>query len=179
MNKMLKWAAIAAVINAIIVIPGFILGFLTGYLKDNLPVKIITLLLLIIGLIAGLLVLNGYFILSKKLKLKFLHTMTLIGVVFTVVLTGVDFLLVLIPSVGLSTLTLWLLVMIGLVEILFGISIFKLKKKLGRLPLATGILYIVSGALYATLFLAVMGPLIGLATSILEVILLSKAAKKF
>jgi len=176
---MLKWAAIAAIINAIIVIPGFVLGFLTGYLQDNAAVKIITLIILPIALIAGLLVLNGYFILSKKFKLNFLKIMTLITVVFTVVLTVLDIFLILQPSAALSKLTLVLLVLLGVEEILFGISIFKLKKKISRLPVALGVLYIISGAFFMTVVLAAISPIIGLVTCILEAILFSRAAKKF
>jgi len=66
----------------------------------------------------------------------------------------------------------------GIIMIFFGIGILRLKSHLGNLPMATGILEIITGVCFSTFFLSAIGLLILLPLELLELLLLYKVVSK-
>ena len=62
--------------------------------------------------------------------------------------------------------------------IIFGVGILRLKTHLGDLSKATGILEIITGICFATVFLSVIGLIALLPLELLELLLLYKASSK-
>tara|TARA_B110000263_G_scaffold158353_1_gene137610 strand:- start:15227 stop:15463 length:237 start_codon:yes stop_codon:yes gene_type:complete len=66
----------------------------------------------------------------------------------------------------------------GIIMIIFGVGILRLKTHLGDLSKATGILEIITGICFATVFLSGIGILALLPLELLELLLLYKVVSK-
>ena len=66
----------------------------------------------------------------------------------------------------------------GGLQLVFGIGLLQLKNKLGQLAQVSGILEIVVGASLATVIFVYLGVFLSIPAIIIEVILLSRLAKK-
>ena len=66
----------------------------------------------------------------------------------------------------------------GIIMIFFGVGILRLKSHLGDLPMATGILEIITGICFATVFLSAFGLIILIPLELLEILLLYKVVSK-
>ena len=66
----------------------------------------------------------------------------------------------------------------GIIMIFFGVGILRLKSHLGDLPMATGILEIITGICFATVFLSAFGLIILIPLELLEILLLYKVISK-
>ena len=131
----LKLVAWAAIVNAILIVPLFIVGFLIGFLTaqgkavpNSLPVA--SAVLTILGTITAVLILLGFLQVANKTKKVFLKNMSYVAIV-AVVLLGVY---AVASSLQLALFMKWAivtLVMIGVVNILFGMAAcFSLKNNL-------------------------------------------------
>ena len=66
----------------------------------------------------------------------------------------------------------------GVIMIFFGVGLYRLKSHLGNLPKITGILEIITGVCFATVFLSVFGLIFLTPLELLELLLLYKVATK-
>jgi transcriptional regulator with XRE-family HTH domain len=66
----------------------------------------------------------------------------------------------------------------GVIMIFFGVGLLRLKSHLGNLPKITGILEIITGVCFATVFLSVFGLIFLIPLELLELLLLYKVASK-
>ena len=66
----------------------------------------------------------------------------------------------------------------GFIMIFFGVGILRLKSNLGNLPKLAGILEILTGVCFATVFLSVFGLIFLIPLELLELLLLYKVASK-
>jgi len=66
----------------------------------------------------------------------------------------------------------------GIIMIFFGVGILRLKSHLGDLPMVTGILEIITGICFATVFLSAFGLIILIPLELLEILLLYKVVSK-
>ena len=66
----------------------------------------------------------------------------------------------------------------GIIMIFFGVGLLRLKSHLGNLPKITGILEIITGVFFATVFLSVFGLIFLIPLELLELLLLYKVASK-
>ena len=66
----------------------------------------------------------------------------------------------------------------GVIMIFFGVGLYRLKSHLGNLPKITGILEIITGVCFATVFLSVFGLIFLIPLELLELLLLYKVASK-
>jgi len=185
-TKIFKWAAIGAIINIVILIPSFIFGALLVSQQQNPYVQMATFALLFIGIIAGLFILYGYFKLAKALRLKFLKIMVIISFAFVIILSLLDLVLIFLMSETIITALSFTLLIFSLIELIFGISVLKLKEKFKGIAVALGIVYViygavklVQGAFFNSDILSIFSLIIGIAISILEAILFFRAAKSF
>lgn len=185
-TKIFKWAAIGAIINIVILIPSFIFGALLVSQQQNPYIQMATFALLFIGIIAGLIILYGYFKLAKALKLKFLKIMVIISFAFVIILSLLDLALIFMMSEAIITALSFALLLFSLIELIFGISILKLKEKFKGIATALGIAYLiygatklVQGAFFTSDILSILSLIIGIAISILEAMLFFRAAKSF
>ncbi len=65
----------------------------------------------------------------------------------------------------------------GMIDILFGVSLIKLQKSLGQLPLITGILKICKACFYFTFSFAYVGLIILIPADLLAIVILYKAVE--
>lgn len=70
------------------------------------------------------------------------------------------------------------LLVFGVIQIIFGISLLQLKNKLGTLVQVSGVLEIIIGAFLATIVLAYLGLFLLIPTVIIEIIVIYKLARK-
>ena len=66
----------------------------------------------------------------------------------------------------------------GIIMIFFGVGLLRLKSHLGNLPKITGILEIITGVFFTTVFLSVFGLIFLIPLELLELLLLYKVASK-
>ena len=66
----------------------------------------------------------------------------------------------------------------GFIMIFFGVGILRLKSNLGNLPKLAGVLEILTGVCFATVFLSVFGLIFLIPLELLELLLLYKVASK-
>ena len=66
----------------------------------------------------------------------------------------------------------------GIIMIFFGVGILRLKSNLGNLPKLAGVLEILTGVCFATVFLSVFGLIFLIPLELLELLLLYKVASK-
>ncbi|MBC8494575.1 hypothetical protein H8D36_00295 [archaeon] len=178
MDKRLRFAAWAAVVNAIIIIPTFIIGFIAA-ITDNKALMInATIISSVVFLVTGLLVLYGFYILSNKIKSKFLRVMTYITFGVLIAITVINIVSQFFEPQAWMVVNVILLVIVALTSIFFGIAVLHLKKIANGLATALGVMYIIEGGFILTILLVVLVPLTSLATSILEAILFFKLLKK-
>ena len=179
MNKTLKIASIAAIITAALMIPVFGFAVALDVFKENITIKVITAVLVISGIPLGILILRGYLFLANKNKLDFLKRITTIAIVFLIVVSSLEAMIIFHDITKSTLLNIALLIVMGCIDILFGIAILKLKKKFGKIITGIGVIYIVQGVCMVTVILGLLIPFTGIASSILEAILFFRAAKKY
>ncbi|MBI2208265.1 hypothetical protein HYU50_02115 [Candidatus Woesearchaeota archaeon] len=178
MNKNLNNAAIAGIVAAIFFIPAAIFEYLreADKLTGNLfPVYV---LITIISLGSYLYFMWGFKIIADKTKNKLLGISTYLVIIATIVTYATIFL----PQND-STLTqiifgVVIFILFGALSIPFGIGLLRLKKEFGALATATGVLNIIGGISFITVFLFFIGLLIMVPLIVLEIMLMFKASKK-
>jgi len=171
----LKIPAWSAIISAIILIPSFVMGLLLGAMPENQTIYVLSIIGMIIGVLVAFPLFLGYVRIAKLNKLKFLEVMmyiALIGVVifdiYTILTLKSD-----------SMFGLIFVVMLGIIELISGIALLKLKNVFGGIITAIGVMYIINGIFLASIIFLVLIPLTGIATNILEAIFFFRASKKY
>ncbi len=179
MKNELKIAWIAGIVSLILLIPILILSFVREFSSLSSFLMILYSSLSITDAIASIFFLRGFILIGEKLKNQFLvaisYVMIMIGIIFSIY----DLFLLAYPSLEPKALDFIILFLFGIVSIFFGISLLQLKKKFGAIAKATAILEIITGITLATIFLSFIGLILIIPTTILEIIILYRAAKKY
>ncbi len=176
MNKNLKFSGIAAIVTAVVFLPMFILSFVLGMFPTNSSLLVANLVSMVFGLVLSLLILNGYLILAQKNNLPFLSKITSIMIGLVLFLTIFGAIGIFYTNVIIIIISVVMYIIIGINYLLFGVAVRKLEKYKG-LAKTLGVLYIIEGVLYCTVILFILIPITAIATSIIEAIIFSKAAK--
>jgi hypothetical protein len=171
----LKISAWATIIGAIITIPSFIMGLFLALMPDNQTIYFLSIIVAIIGLLVVLPIFLGYVRIAKLNKLKFLEVMVYISLMAVVIFNLYTFF-----TIGSDSMFgLIFLVLLGIIEIILGIALLKLKNVFGGIITAIGVMYIINGFFYASIIFLIFVPLTGIATLILEAIFFFRASKKY
>ena len=171
----LKLSAWAAIVSVVIIIPGFIIAILKGLHPDDVVAHFLFIVISILELIIFIPIYLGYLKIAKIKKLKFLAVMQSISFVTAILLT-----ILAISTIKLAFLPgLILAISLGIIVIITGVAIFKLKDIFGGIIIAIGVMYIINGVFYISVILTALSPLMGIATLILEAIFFFRASKKF
>ncbi|MBY9010545.1 MAG: hypothetical protein KGD74_11825 [Candidatus Lokiarchaeota archaeon] len=171
----LKISAWAAIIGAIILIPSCVLGLLLETMPENQTIHVLSIIVTAIGLLVAFLIVLGYVRIAKLNKLKFLEIMMYISLIAAVLFN--IYAILTIKSDSMFGLV--FLVLLGIIELITGIAIFKLKNVFGGIITAIGVMYIINGIFFASIIFLLLIPLTGIATCILEAIFFFRASKKY
>ncbi|UCC95408.1 MAG: hypothetical protein JSW40_01320 [Candidatus Omnitrophota bacterium] len=170
-----KVAAWCAIVSAVLCMPYFVLVVLSAATK-NMVLSYASSIIAVVFLPLGICILLGYLKIANILKIPFLKTISYVmfgilalGTLYTVS----DFLHL---NLGVIT-TIVSLIIHGIVIIIFGVAILKLKETFGGLAIGIGVLCIIEGAFFATVILTFLVPLTETAIGILEALLFFKAEK--
>jgi hypothetical protein len=168
MNKILRWSGICAIISAILVVPIFLIEYLLFFMPENTGLKVAQYILLVISLPVSVVVLLGYLIIAEKEKLGMLTRLVWMIITITFITVIFDTLGLFIAAEKLIALGIALTIANGVLAVLFGWNVRKIKKP-GRIPGPLGTTYIIQGASMVTVLpYMIVAPFTGLITSILE-----------
>ncbi len=178
MMKSLRYRAYAGIVGAVLSIPWTYFEFLRGANKLSGNLLYIYYPLLVIEAALYIYFIWGFKIIGDKTKNKLLSISTIISLIlFLLLVFSSPFTSKLSTSVQLivggAT-----LVLVGAISIPLGIGLIRLKEKFGNLARATGILNIITGVCFITVILIFIALLIYIPQTILEIILMFKAAEK-
>lgn len=178
MNKIIKYAAIAGILSLIVAVPvGYfeILRAMDGF-SENLVSSYVFWHL--ISLLLYIIFIWGFKIVGERYQNTLLKTTSYLLILSAVGLAGYSILIVLWPSLDNFFVQLALTIIVGAVNILFGIGLLRLKPQFGSVAKAAGVFGILWGISFLTVILAIVALLLTIPLYILLVLILSRAAKK-
>ncbi|MBT3298284.1 hypothetical protein HN385_05140 [archaeon] len=168
----LKLSAWSAVIAAILVFPSVLIGILYSLFQSN-SMYIIYTVMVLISTMFSLFIMLGYIEIAKLKKLKKLEILmwiyfgvTIIYSIMFTVISDSNLIYAISP-----------LILMGIIAIIAGKEILKLKRYYGSIAKNIGILYIVNGILMVTIILFGLSIFTGFVTLILEAIFFFKVSK--
>ena len=183
MNKQLRTAGIVGIANVILLIPLVIFDLMADKFGGvaGLPAfyLILYIVLSILSTALTIVVLRGFVVIARKLKVRLLEIMSLTLMVFSVLFVFTDLMISLYISAEsfLSLIfTFSMVFILGALSIPYGIGLLKLKK-FGGIATAAGVLNIILGISFATILLAPLGALLIFPSAILEIIILFRASR--
>lgn len=119
----------------------------------------------------------GYFIIAQKKKLLFLKKMSLLGIIYSIISVFIAY-----KFSENILLLIYYLTFGGILFTIFGISLWQLRKQFKGLATALSILTVITSLQFTLVLLApefiILGRLMQIPTTIIEAILLFKAARK-
>ena len=186
LKQIFKTANISAIISAAIMLPAFLFG-IVGKL-GTMSIKILDIIFIIASLIVTFFVMFAYKKYALKHKFNFTKIMAFISIILAFILAIYSILVLFIGTAFFqTTLAMILLILSSVVYIIFGFSLFNLRKKAGELIFALAILYLIIGAVNAAVLLVgfnsffgilfMIIPSFGISISIIEAIFFKKLIK--
>ena len=192
LNEVLNVSFIAGIVY-------FVLGFVEmGYYAtsffdldsqtnwSNLPIKNygsysdngIYIFIKIISIISFSLLMRGFVLVGSYYKNYLVELMAFVMIIMHIIfeiseIVSINFENSLVEFIMISK-----AVTFGVIMIFFGVGLLRLKSHLGNLPKITGILEIITGVCFATVFLSVFGLIFLTPLELLELLLLYKVASK-
>ena len=192
LNEVLNVSFIAGIVY-------FVLGFVEmGYYAtsffdldsqtnwSNLPIKNygsysdngIYIFIKIISIISFSLLMRGFVLVGSYYKNYLVELMAFVMIIMHIIfeiseIVSINFENSLVEFIMISK-----AVTFGVIMIFFGVGLYRLKSHLGNLPKITGILEIITGVCFATVFLSVFGLIFLTPLELLELLLLYKVASK-
>lgn len=174
LTRQLSISWISGIVYFVLGFGEFILDFFRHFQDEMITNNIVYVVLKLVILIAIILFYRG-FILSGKIFNNYLLRITAFILVFiSCIFYGYDVLSLYFGAIDAEIVLGAESITFGIIGILFGISVLRLKNGLGTIATVTGTFEIVTYACLATVFLAALGMLLLTPTIILEVILLYK-----
>ncbi|MBI2129232.1 hypothetical protein HYU07_03245 [Candidatus Woesearchaeota archaeon] len=179
MDKAIKYAAIAGIISIAMTIPMVILEVLKSLKMLTSGWIAAYILTYLISLISYAVFIWGFKVIGEKTQNTLLTISSYLLIISSIFLYGYVILASLLPSFDklLILVSVLYLLIYGVLSLLAGIAVLKLKDRLGSIATATGILNIITGASFLTIILSAIGLLTMMPAYVLEIILLFKASK--
>ncbi|MFW9882331.1 MAG: hypothetical protein ACFFG0_55425 [Candidatus Thorarchaeota archaeon] len=129
--------------------------------------------------ILGVLIFFGYYNLAKRLDLPFLTYMSITVLIFEFSPLILRLFSPFLENSLFGLLSVILSIIVGIIFILFGCAIYKLKNKFGDMIIKLRILYIIMGAFIVTILLGLLYPFLMFVILLFEKKLFKEAAKKY
>jgi len=181
MDKGMRYAGISGILMVFFYTVNVILGVLEsfgGWSENSAALGIV---ISITYLIFAIPFVYGFILLGEKTQNKLLLYSAYMSLVLLIPSTLLLVFFELYPGQELlgGVFSLLFILLAGVIGIVFGAGILKLKKQFGDLATAAGILEIVCSLLYLTVIFYIIGAFLGIITNILELALLLRASKEF
>lgn len=192
LNEVLNVSFIAGIVYFVL---GFVeMGYYTTSFFDldsqtnwsNLPIKNygsysdngIYIFIKIISIISFSLLMRGFVLVGSYYKNYLVELMAFVMIIMHIIfeiseIVSINFENSLVEFIMISK-----AVTFGVIMIFFGVGLLRLKSHLGNLPKITGVLEIITGVCFATVFLSVFGLIFLTPLELLELLLLYKVASK-
>ena len=192
LNEVLNVSFIAGIVY-------FVLGFVEmGYYAtsffdldsqtnwSNLPIKNygsdsgngIYIFIKIISIISFSLLMRGFVLVGSYYKNYLVELMAFVMIIMHIIFEISDIVSINFENSLVEFIMISKAVTFGVIMIFFGVGLYRLKSHLGNLPKITGILEIITGVCFATVFLSVFGLIFLTPLELLELLLLYKVATK-
>ncbi|MCK5476450.1 MAG: hypothetical protein KAI55_00850 [Candidatus Aenigmarchaeota archaeon] len=178
-QKELKIAGYAGIVNLALMIPILAMSFMRIMGSFSNPVIIAYIISSIITIMVAILFFRGFILIGEKLQNQFLVKSSYIIVITTIIFCIYDMLSLGFPFIESELIAIVILFLMGIINIFFGIGIYKLKDKFGNIAIAAGILEIIMGIMYSSILLVFIAIILTIPVVILEIIILFRAADKF
>ncbi|MBI2548785.1 hypothetical protein HYW21_05535 [Candidatus Woesearchaeota archaeon] len=179
MNITLKHSAVAGIITLLTVVPAIIFEVLKSLNKLTGNLVTYYVIILLISFFSYLIFIYGYVLLGIYSKNSLLKIISIISLIFAFILNGFYIVSVYRPELFGLFFSILVLLLFGILEIIFGISVLKLKGLFGGLAKGAGILLIIVGISFLTVILSILGIILLIPAYILGIMILFKASKKF
>ncbi len=175
LHKQLKRSSIAAIIYAALILPMLMIAPIA---TQTVWLKITTIILVVITTMLFICMMRSFCELTIKWKFKFAKIMTRAMIILAIVLGiyNITMIFVRLSSNLLPMILSWLT---GIVFVMFGIGLFRMKRKAGNLIKALSIIFIISGVFNASLVLLILTPSLVISTTVIQAVLFHDLAKKY
>tara|TARA_B110000977_G_scaffold185403_1_gene250183 strand:- start:143 stop:985 length:843 start_codon:yes stop_codon:yes gene_type:complete len=192
LNEVLNVSFIAGIVY-------FVLGFVEmGYYAtsffdldsqtnwSNLPIKNygsdsgngIYIFIKIISIISFSLLMRGFVLVGSYYKNYLVELMAFVMIIMHIIFEISDIVSINFENSLVEFIMISKAVTFGVIMIFFGVGLYRLKSHLGNLPKLAGVLEILTGVCFATVFLSVFGLIFLIPLELLELLLLYKVASK-
>ena len=192
LNEVLNVSFIAGIVYFVL---GFVeMGYYTTSFFDldsqtnwsNLPIKNygsysengIYIFIKIISIISFSLLMRGFVLVGSYYKNYLVELMAFVMIIMHIIFEISDIVSINFENSLVEFIMISKAVTFGVIMIFFGVGLYRLKSHLGNLPKITGILEIITGVCFATVFLSVFGLIFLTPLELLELLLLYKVASK-
>lgn len=165
----------SSIISVIFLIPSAIIGVLATIYKENILLKELSFGMALFGMAFSIAILYGYISLAKQQKLGSLKNMALLNIIFIILTSPIIYFNLFHQSKTSMIFSFLYVIMVGIIYILFGRVLLKLKKFKDIRKI--GILYIVMGAFELSIILLIFSPLLAIAVRIFEAKLFNRLGK--
>ena len=153
---------------------------------SNLPIKNygsysdngIYIFIKIISIISFSLLMRGFVLVGSYYKNYLVELMAFVMIIMHIIFEISDIVSINFENSLVEFIMISKAVTFGVIMIFFGVGLLRLKSHLGNLPKITGILEIITGVCFATVFLSVFGLIFLTPLELLELLLLYKVASK-
>ena len=153
---------------------------------SNLPIKNygsdsgngIYIFIKIISIISFSLLMRGFVLVGSYYKNYLVELMAFVMIIMHIIFEISDIVSINFENSLVEFIMISKAVTFGVIMIFFGVGLYRLKSHLGNLPKITGILEIITGVCFATVFLSVFGLIFLTPLELLELLLLYKVASK-
>lgn len=153
-------------------------GFVSGFNGVPLERSLFLIMLSVLSVIFGVIYTYGFVVIAKKFKLELLKNVSYLLILSLILSLILDFSITADPTSQERVIfTTAMLFITGILGIFWGVGILPLDKKFGQPAKVLGILSIITGAMFATIFLVSLGGLLIVAVNILEIMILFKASR--
>lgn len=167
-KRTFKAAAYGSLLYAILTIPAGIIWILRPSHPDSLLIRPLLILFSVLFIPVVLMAIKGYLMLAKENKYPQLRRYSL--VIFTLICLQPIILVIqyFISITAAQILGIVLAVVFGIIEILLGLNIHKLKETSFQSSKAIGVLYIIKGIIECTIYLIILSPILEIILRIIE-----------
>ena len=153
---------------------------------SNLPIKNygsysdngIYIFIKIISIISFSLLMRGFVLVGSYYKNYLVELMAFVMIIMHIIFEISDIVSINFENSLVEFIMISKAVTFGVIMIFFGVGLLRLKSHLGNLPKITGVLEIITGVCFATVFLSVFGLIFLTPLELLELLLLYKVASK-
>jgi hypothetical protein len=165
MKRIYFWAAVCALITAILIIPAIFIEIFIYLYPESQTLNMASLAMTLISLPLSVAVLLGYLVLADEQKEKCLRRISWALMALTFLFVAITTVSAFYPNRTIDIVTIGLIVLMGIAEIIFGYRLSKVQVQRSR---GVGIMYVIQGIATASVILILILPIISIIVSVME-----------